>query len=70
LLLLFARYESGKAGGGKVGGKNNGKKKGDGAGKGSGKDKGEGKGEGSLSRSDDIIFHDLPPAKLPDKDTE
>ena len=57
---------------GKVGGKNNGKKKGDGddTGKGSGKNKGEGKGEGSLSRSDDIIFHDLPPAKLPDKDTE
>mgnify|MGYP003660182159 CR=1 FL=1 len=59
-------------GGGKVGGKNNGKKKGDGGdtGKGSGKNKGEGKGEGSLSRSDDIIFHDLPPTKLPDKDTE
>ena len=60
-------------GGGKVGGKNNGKDKGGEGkdkGKGSGKDKGKGKGDGSLSRSDDIIFHDLPPSRLPDKVTE
>ena len=58
----------------KVGGKNNGK---GGGGKGKGKGgKGEGKGKGkgsngggSLSRSDDIIFHDLPPSKLPEKVT-
>ena len=60
-------------GGKKVGGKNNGKGKGKGEGKGKGKGdgkKGQGKGDGSLSRSDDIIFHELPPTKLPDKVTE
>ena len=51
-------------------GKGKGKGKGDGKGKGGGKDKGGGKGGGSLSNSDDIIFHDLPPSKLPDKVTE
>jgi len=50
-------------------GKGKGKGKGDGKGKGGGKDKGGGKGGGSLSKSDDIIFHDLPPSKLPDKIT-
>ena len=58
----------------KVGGKNNGKG-GGGKGKGKGgkgKGKGNGKGSnggGSLSRSDDIIFHELPPSKLPEKVT-
>ena len=56
-----------------VGGKNKGK--GEGEGEGEGEDKGTGKngggkkGGGSLSKSDDIIFHELPPTKLPDKVT-
>ena len=54
-----------------VGGKNKGKGKGEGEGKGKGTGKNGGgkKGGGSLSKSDDIIFHDLPPARLPDKVT-
>ena len=55
-----------------VGGKNKGKGKGEGKGKGKGTGKNGGgkKGGGSLSKSDDIIFHELPPTKLPDKVTE
>ena len=57
-----------------VGGKNNGQGKGKGEGDGKGKGNGDGKngqkGGGSLSNSDDIIFHELPPSKLPDKITE
>ena len=60
-----------------VGGKNNGRGKGKGEGEGDGKGKGKGNGDGkngqagggSLSNSDDIIFHNLPPSKLPDKVT-
>ena len=55
-------------GGESVGGKNEGQGKGKGkGGKGNGKNGKE--GGGSLSNSDDIIFHDLPPSKLPDKVT-
>jgi hypothetical protein len=62
--------------GGMVGGKSRGKGGGKGKGKSKGqkgrggKGKGEGKGGGSLSNSNDIIFHDLPPSRLPDKVTE
>jgi len=42
--------------------------KGDGKGKGKGEGQGNGNGGGSLSNSPEIIFHELPPSKLPEKD--
>ncbi len=51
-----------------VGGKNKGGKGDGGEGEGgNGDTNGDGNGGGSLSRSDDIIFHELPPSRLPEK---
>jgi hypothetical protein len=59
---------------GKGKGEGKGKGKGEGKGKGKGKGpkgegKGEGQGDGDLSNEQDPIFHELPPAVLPEKVT-
>lgn len=66
----FGEMKKGK-GGIKGDGKGDGKGKGKGNGKMSGKMKGEGtgKGEGDLSNQQDFIFHELPPAVIPQKVT-
>ena len=57
------------AGGGGGGGASEGMGDGDeGEGEGEGKEDQGGRGGGSLSRNGGIVFHDLPPTKLPDKD--
>jgi hypothetical protein len=58
-------------GGGSVGGTSEGEGNGEGngdEGEGEGKKDQGGHGEGSLSRDGGLMFHDLPPTKLPDKD--
>jgi hypothetical protein len=54
----------------KVGGKNGGKEEGKGEGDGEGKGNKGGNGGGSLSDSPEVIFHELPPPKLPEKINE
>jgi hypothetical protein len=58
----------GKPVAGRRGGEGEGKGKGDGEGGGKGQGQGNGTGGGSLSNSPEIIFHELPPPKLPEKD--
>ena len=58
-------------GGGSIGGTSGGEgKQGEGSrkGEGDGAEGQDGDGGGSLSRNGGIMFHDLPPTKLPDKD--